>query len=143
MPRGRKPTKNTLANLEGCPVKPLTLDPVASQEWDRLCLLLEKTGNLSVVDGGALELYCCAYSKFVECEKRIAKEGLTTVANNGLIVASPHFNIQKQCEATMLKLQVQFGLSPRARAQVKQQEKKKDDAAKKWSGILFDNQTTS
>lgn len=132
MPRGRKPEKKTAPRLQGAPDKPDYLDPVASREWDRIVRLLNETGNLSVVDADAIALYCLAFSRYLKCERAIAADGLTTTAPNGCLMQSPYVKIQKEAEATMYRLLCQFGLTPKSRNTVKQQDKK-PQVENKWA----------
>jgi len=136
MPRGRPATPKVLSSLSGQPDMPDHLDTTARKEWDRIVSLLDETGNLSQVDGSALAIYCCAFSRFVEAEKHLSKNGMVILAPNGCQMKSPYVDISKQAEATMMKILTQFGLTPRARNTIRQTDKKQDDAKAKWENLL-------
>ena len=133
MPRGRKPKPQILAALHGRPLKPEHLTGLAGDEWDRIIALLDSAGNLSVVDGGTLEIYCQSYAKWRECERHLAEEGLMIESPNGYPMPSAYVAIGKQCEKTMLAIAQTFGMSPRSRKAIKQSEPK-PKVDEKWKG---------
>jgi phage terminase small subunit len=67
----------------------------------------------------------------------LSEDGLTVVASNGTVCPSPYVKILKEAEATMYRLLVQFGLTPKARNTVKQQEKK-PVIESKWADFTRD-----
>jgi P27 family predicted phage terminase small subunit len=96
--RGRKPTPTPLKILRGTradripkaephapagrPKPPAHLDKVARAEWRRMVPILEKLGVLTQAEGGALAVYCVAYSRWVtaceaiDAEAEVAAEAM-------------------------------------------------------------------
>jgi P27 family predicted phage terminase small subunit len=101
-----------------CPERVLK-DAVALQEWQRLLPLLENMGVLSVCDGMALGLYCVAFSRWMEAEAALKREGLVAESLNGAVKASPWLKIARDASDTMRRYLCEFGLSPSSRSSIK------------------------
>lgn len=170
---GRKPAPTPLKILRGTrsdrvakaeprapsgrPKPPAHLDKVARAEWRRLVPILERMGVLTQAEGGALAVYCVAYSRWVtacraiEAESEAAAESLgrffgddegrpakdpRIVAATGLLEStglggtkvSPLVHICQQAEAEMLRTLAEFGCTPSSRSRVKAQGEEQADA---------------
>ena len=138
---GRPPKPTMLKLLTGNPGKrPLKLDEFrpdvkspecpahlatdAKNEWLRIAPLLEKHGLISEEDSAALALYCHAFGRWVEAERKIGEmrakggDGLIVKAPSGYPIQNPYIAISnKAMEQCYVYLQM-FGLSPSARTRV-------------------------
>ena len=104
---------------------PEHLTPTAKAEWRRLAPMLEKRGLISREESTAFALYCQAYGRWQQAEKKISDlvtddgaDGLIVKAPSGYPIQNPYLaNANKAMEQCYQYLQ-QFGLSPAARARV-------------------------
>jgi P27 family predicted phage terminase small subunit len=133
--RGRKPTPTALKLLKGTrrdrlpsseprprparPKCPGHLDHTARAEWRRLLPILERMRVLTEADGAALAIYCAAFSRCRLAEREIGNYGLLVLQENGILKRNPAEVIVAECEATMARVLVEFGLTPSARTRVK------------------------
>lgn len=104
--------------LPGKPRTPPGLSDTARRAWRYYAKLLETTGVLQRLDGAALELLACTYATWRECEDLIAREGMTYVAESGLVKKNPTVSIRAEAAAQLTRLLQQFGLTPASRSNV-------------------------
>lgn len=104
-----------------CPAH-LTAD--AKAEWDRIMPLLVRLKVVSELDTAALALYCQAFARWQEAERRIAEQkakggdGLLVKAPSGYPIQNPYLAIANRAMEDCHKYLQQFGLSPAARTRV-------------------------
>jgi P27 family predicted phage terminase small subunit len=115
----------------GKPEPPEHLDKLAKEEWERMCVILQGMGLLSLADGPALTLYCEFHSKWLRARAAIAEHGMvikstTSVIQKGKIVATkeylranPAINIEIQMGRLMKDLLIEFGLTPSSRSRMR------------------------
>jgi len=101
---------------------PESLDSVGVQCWQRLAILLDRTGVLTQPDEYALERMCDAYSEIAACKELIDRDGrtYTTTGSDGnkLIKQNPAVT-QLRAADTLFRLYLtEFGLTPSARSKV-------------------------
>jgi len=135
--RGRKPKPTQLRILagnpghralndeepappDGLPECPPFLDDEARAEWSRICPVLERMGVLSIADRNALSSYCVVYSRWVAAERAVKQYGAIVKSPvKGVPIKSPHLCVADKALEQMLKLQVEFGLTPSARSRIR------------------------
>jgi P27 family predicted phage terminase small subunit len=135
--RGRKPKPTTLKLLEGNPGKrainarepvppsalpdcPAFLDDLAKEEWSRMTEILSGMGLLTSADRAALSAYCVAYSRWVKAEQQVQKYGtIVKSPEKQFPMKSPYLTVADQALETMLKVAVEFGLTPSSRSRIK------------------------
>ncbi len=125
--RGRKPKPTKLRLIQGNPGKrsinkdepkftagtpdcPDHLDTVAKKEWHRITAELDAQGLLRKVDRAAIASYCTLWSRYVKCERVLAKSSLREVVkgkvqNHGLLRES------RACQRDMMKIIVEYGFT--------------------------------
>jgi P27 family predicted phage terminase small subunit len=97
------------------PEPPEHLDPVAREEWDRMIGILEPMRMINKADGPALAIYCTCYSRWVSARAELERaSGRGT--DRGTAQAKGLANIVKQTELIMLRLLVEFYLTPASRS---------------------------
>lgn len=137
MPRGPKPKPTHLKLLAGNPGhRPLNqaepeaptarpsvpeyLDDAARAEWNRICKVLEQMGLLSTADRTALAAYCVCYSRWVEAERNVKKSGtIVKSPDKGFPMKSPFLSIAESAMQQMIRLSVEFGLTPSSRSRIR------------------------
>lgn len=102
------------------------LDDDARKAWARIGRQLDDMGLLTVADADSVGLYCEAYSRWLEANKAVRKEGLTVTGRFGPKV-NPNVQIADACHAQMVKLLTQFGMTPAARSSLHVGAKAEED----------------
>lgn len=138
MKRGRRPKPTSRRRLEGNPGHrrlnarepqlpppvddrpPLALagDVVASSEWARLLPLLKKSHTVTEGDLNSLLALCQQWSRYLEANSRVAQSGMVVRSPSGYPMPNPYIGIQNKALGNCLKLWVELGLTPSARARV-------------------------
>ena len=96
----------------------------ARGEWDRIMPFLLRYRLVTEIDTAALALYCQAYGRWQEAERRIAEmrekggDGLLVKAPSGYPIQNPYLAIANRAMEDCHKYLQQFGLSPSARTRV-------------------------
>jgi len=126
--RGRKPKPEGLSTRrprrrEGGPVAklppcPAHLQGEARKEWFRIGHQLVSYGLMTEVDKAALAAYCQAWARWVEAEEQVGKFGTVIKSPNGFPVQSPYLPIANRAMEQMMRLLVEFGMSPSSRSRV-------------------------
>ena len=101
---------------EGIPKRPAHLQGLARTQWDSLAEKLHAAGLLTSVDSDALAAYCVSYAEWRDCCAIIKREGRSFVTSRGVRGIRPEVKIAHKALALMQQLMAQFGLSPKARA---------------------------
>lgn len=106
------------------PLCPDHLTAEAKAEWMRIVPELLALHILAKVDMAALAMYCQAYGRWVQAERKISeaqadgKAGVIVMSPNGYPIMSPWLIVankaMEQCKAFM----VEFGMSPSSRARI-------------------------
>jgi P27 family predicted phage terminase small subunit len=121
----------------GPPSPPAWLSAAAREKWDELAPLLAQTGVLSTLDGDALARYCVT---FVEWRKHLS---ICERGGDVLIVrderggirytqVGPSATLVRQHGQTLLKLAIEFGLTPAARSGIRVSDGGSADPLQKW-----------
>ena len=140
MVAGRKPKPTNLRVLEGnrghrplpkdepqprsdytpCPI---WLKGKARQEWKRITPELRRLGLLTIVDRAALAAYCQAYTRWVEAEAIVEKEGLIFTTDKGYLQQRPEVGIAQKAMQIMKAFAAEFGLTPASRTRISVSQK--------------------
>lgn len=115
----------------GKPVAPPNLPQEAAILWRELVKLLDSMGVLANSDRRALEMLCRAYADYLRAQGEIDKHGLLVEHFNdrtGLVTLkrNPGVDIANAAHANMVRLLIEFGLTPAARGKVSKEGPKKD-----------------
>lgn len=156
MPRGRKPKPRHLKVLDGNPGKralkpeprptpkvpsvPTWMSKEAKAEWKRIVPELDKVGLLTLVDRGALAVYCEAWSTFQAASADVNKNGLTIeverqrFSRNGdllstdtILVRNPAIQTAKDSTGIIKAFATEFGLTPFSRSRLTAPEPDEDE----------------
>lgn len=147
MARGPKNTPTVLKKLRGNPGKrPLPKDEprpkkpskmpqppcdlinnVARREWDRIGKELYDLGLLTNIDTTALAMYCTHFALWYGAVKSIKNEGMTTITKNGYPIPNPNIKEIPKHFNSMMKILVEFGMTPSSRSKITTTNKKGDE----------------
>ncbi len=136
--RGRKPkpkVDTTPKPQLGDPYCPPHLDTEAKKEWKRVTKILNDMGLLATSDHAILAAYCQQWSRCVQGEKALKKEGYICQAPNGFIQCNKWVEITNKAYELMTRYADKLGLSPASRQKIKLPEKPPAEVAK-WEGII-------
>jgi len=119
------------------PICPAFLSAAAKSAWKNLAPQLDEMGVLSRIDRNALARYCESWARWKACAEFIQQYGETykQLDNDGNVKAVlpwPQVASYGRLAEQLLRLEVQFGLTPSARAdlQVERQPTRDAKAAK-------------
>lgn len=133
MKPGPIPKKNNVTELKTAgdnkpkftaPDCPEHIQGNARAEWLRIVVFLEKYKLVTDIDTAALALYCGAYGRWQDAEKRMREmkadggDGLIIESPNGYPIQNPYLAIANRAMEDCYKYLQQFGLSPAARTRV-------------------------
>jgi len=96
----------------------------AKVEWNRITPMLLRYHLITIIDMAALALYCQAYGRWQEAERKIVEmrekggDGLLIKAPSGYPIQNPYLAIANRAMEDCHKYLQQFGLSPSARTRV-------------------------
>jgi len=118
MGRGRKPkiheAEPAFVVCEP-PRKPpvIEADSVASEEWDRLVVVLTQNRTLNAGCLGLMTSYCSAFSTLVRVKTELAKATATVVSvREGAEKANPLWGVLSGAENAILRYSKALGLTP-------------------------------
>ena len=94
------------------------LDPLASDEWDRLAPDLVRIGLLTKADEVEFAIYCQAYAEIVEAEAALLAGGKTQTTKDGFERKSPWLSVRDEAWKRLHQAAQQFGLTPSARTKI-------------------------
>lgn len=121
---GKRPLNDAEPQYElSTPTPPEELSAQALKEWERLCLMLAEAGVLTDADVPALQVYISHYDRWLEAEKSIKREGSVIKTPFGP-KTNPWLKISREATASMLKILVEFGMTPSSRTRIKTGPKK-------------------
>ena len=112
----------------------------AKNAWDKLAVMLESMGVLTIADGLALERLCECYAEILECRELIELNGRVYSSVSGedgmLLKANPAVGQLQDADRRFKSYLVEFGLTPasRSKIQVIQKEDDKQDPLKEFFG---------
>jgi P27 family predicted phage terminase small subunit len=109
------------------PSPPSFLGKVAREEWRRVIPDLHAKGLLTVVDRGAITMYCQDWARWVQYEKFIDEMGATYVTENGYPVQRPEVALAQKYQAAAAARANSFGFNPAARTRIEVPEPKTED----------------
>jgi len=136
MSKGRKTKPTAIKRLEGnlgrrkinenepapeliLPPAPADLTDVGRAKWDELAALLFNQGVLTEMDLEMLTLFCQEFENYTDARKNIKSFGGPVLkTDKGNPIQNPYLSIANQCKNNMLKILLEFGMSPASRSKV-------------------------
>ncbi len=100
------------------PIAPAHLSDEAKAEWDRTGQQLLELGLITTIDRPALAAYCAAWARWVDAEQRLVEFGVVIKSPKGFLVQSPYLSIANRAMEQMMKVLVEFGMTPSSRTRV-------------------------
>ena len=119
----------------GAPLKPVHLDDLGSEAWDRLLVIFEQMGMLNAADGSLMEAYCVNYSGYRKSLVKVEEMGqaLEVETDRGIEFRRNPFSVElHKYMDRMTKLLAEMGLTPSSRSRVVATPKQEDDPFAEW-----------
>jgi P27 family predicted phage terminase small subunit len=120
-----EPNKNRInfsePNYQGEIKRPPYLDYHAKKKWDEVAPELIRSGVLKVTDVDMFAGYCMVYSKWRQSLRKLNKMGYWLVKGDGQnrqVYQNPIAKTADDAMSQMLRLGVEFGLSPSSRSRI-------------------------
>lgn len=105
--------------IAGLPDKPAGLKPAQSIFWDTFGKKLVDQGLLAEVDLSAFHRYVVAYCEWQELNLECQEKGFTQTFVTGAVQIAPWAVLRDRAAGALLRLEKEFGLTPRARQAIK------------------------
>lgn len=131
-PGGRKLRSKPKLDNSAIPDPPDHLDLTAKKEWRRVAPQLHRAGLLYQVDAAALSAYCMAYSRWVQAEKKLQKNGLIELSPKGYPIQNPYLAIANKAMEQIRRFLTEFGMTPSSRDRF---DIKSDDDDNPWASL--------
>lgn len=80
---------------------------------------LLRLGLMTEIDGPALSAYCVAWARWREAERKLQEFGIVVTTPNGFFAQSPYLGIANRALEQMMKVLIEFGMTPSSRTRVK------------------------
>ena len=98
---------------------PADLTDVGRAKWDEMSLLLFNQGVMTEMDLEILHIFCGEYEMFVDASKNMKAFGGPVVkTDKGNPIQNPYLSVANQCKERMIKILLEFGMSPASRSRV-------------------------
>lgn len=159
MQRGPRPQPTALRILQGgaerarqetepvvpigdMPTCPDWLHKYAKEEWESLAETLWGMNVLTSIDQTLLAAYCMAYARWRQAEEDLAEmakgdeltHGTLLKTKEGNAVQNPLIGVANVARRDMLRLAVEFGLTPSSRTTIEAGKREGDPTAKRYFG---------
>ena len=120
----------------GRPRMPNGMEGEARSKWKEIVTLLDKAGMLTKNDGATLARYCRLYAEWVAITS-YEPERLAVETVDDLRVIHRHLDKMLKVNDSMLRIEVQYGMTPASRPNVKKLEKPAHGNASKDKARFF------
>lgn len=120
--------------LAAMPPAPDYLDDIAREEWSKMGAKLLAAGLLTPLDESALAAYCQAFSRWRRAEEKVSQTGEIVRTPNGMLVQSPYMQIANRAHDQMMKVLVEFGMTPSSRTRVRASKRQTANPLEKYLG---------
>ena len=100
------------------PRAPRSLSDEAKKEWRRVTRHLHQAGLYTHVDRAALKMYCAAFGRWVEAERKVEETGgpVLVSAETGNLYQHPWLHVANKTLTQVQKLAAEFGMTPASRS---------------------------
>jgi P27 family predicted phage terminase small subunit len=99
---------------------------MATDCWRKMLPILKQAGHLAAIDASVLEEWCICRARIAECERDIAKNGLTADGERGS-VKNPATTIAGQYRTRLKVCEEQLGIGSMNRLRLPPPPPPKDD----------------
>ena len=144
---GRKPIPNKIKELTGSkyhnPNEPICNMPLVCPDnisepgreiFVVLAAMLNDSGIANLLDSVSLMLLAENLGIVATCNAQLAKDGLCVTTPSGHKKVNPYFKMKRAAETLVMKMLIEFGLTPSSRARLSIAPKEIKDELEKFIG---------
>lgn len=106
----------------------------ARREWKRIAPLLSDAGVMKETDRTALIIYCQTWQRYLDAEEDFRREGMFHITPNLSVQVHPAHSIMRGALDQIMKLMLEFGLTPSSRTRVKGEKPPAENPLEKLMG---------
>lgn len=114
-----------IPGLDGEPPQPLWVKAAVREHWEMLKEHLDQMGLLARSDMALMASYCQTMVRWEQAEEEIHDRGILVTSPTGEEKKNPAITVAEKCQELLLRIGNELGLSPVARARLKNPGKKK------------------
>lgn len=101
------------------PPAPVELAEIGRAKWDEMTLLLYNQGVMTEMDQEILRIFCEEFEMYVDATKNMKAFGGPVVkTEGGNPIQNPYLSVANKCKERMIKILLEFGMSPASRSRV-------------------------
>jgi len=100
------------------PSPPSALSTAAKKIWKSHGAQLEELGVVTKIDEASFAAYCATYARWMELQGYLRTAPLVVERSNGGLEANPVIKMAADQQVLLLKVAMEFGLTPAARSKV-------------------------
>jgi P27 family predicted phage terminase small subunit len=115
MPSKRQPTG-------GAVTRPAAMSPYARRIWDSQAAELIEEGILTTLSCEQYRMYCEDCSRSEAAHELIDRDGMTVIGTRGTVILNPAVRVQREAEASAVKIARSLGLMPSERGVLKKRD---------------------
>ena len=101
------------------PARFIRISKTAKKEWKRMSEVLHSNGLLTQLDYSQFAIYCQAWGRWVDAEKKITETSMVVKTANGNPINNPYMNIANTAMRDCHKFLSEFGMTPSSRTKIK------------------------
>lgn len=113
---GHRPLPKDEPKPEPGATMPEGLSEDAQAHWPAVAKMLEEAGVLTTIDAMALGLFCETYAQWRFATDQVSARPI--VKRKGIPYRSPYFPLVKETQDRLLKIMIEFGMTPASRSKV-------------------------
>lgn len=103
-------------NKRKFPKPPESLEGEALLAWERVWADLEAIKRADIADRALVEMYCRAWSRYLDADRVVSKIGVRETYANGQAGTPPEYKALLDAEKMCRNLLIDMGLTPTSRA---------------------------
>lgn len=131
-----EPTPPPAASAFDTPPPELATDPAAAAEWARVVPILRRCGIITEAERAALVALCQQWSIYVEAHGKLRSLGMIVKGPDDVPMTNPYIRVADRALQSCVRLWVELGLTPSARARLSVAPAVEPAATSKWAGLL-------
>lgn len=115
----REPQPPALRDLTSAKPPKFLTGVISRTVWNTELPLLIDLGIVASTDLNMFAAYCESVESYQTAHMRLSKQGVTMIGSRGTVIRHPDVKNRREAKAEMLRLAMEFGLTPAARSRIK------------------------
>lgn len=118
------------------PPHELNDDPAAAAEWRRVAPMLRRSGIIGEAERMSLLALCQQWARYLDANGKVRQMGMIVKGAKDQPMTNPYIKISDLALHACLRLWVELGLTPSARAKLSALPVVEPEPVSKWQGLL-------